>query len=73
MISKWRYTNQTKYHENLFSGSRVHADRQTDVQTDWQMDMMKLTDAFHNLGHTPDQHIQPCMCLLFPSSDEQDT
>ena len=42
-----------KFHENLFSGSRVVPCGQTDRQTDRQTDMTKLTVAFGNFANAP--------------------
>ena len=45
-----------KFLEDPFSESRVPCG-QTDGLTDRQTAMMRLTFAFQNSGHTPDQHM----------------
>jgi len=57
MITKWQYTKPNQISRNPFSGSQVVPCGQTDGRTDCQTDMVKLTVAFRNYVHAPDQHI----------------
>ena len=48
-LTDFRNITQTKFRENLSSGSRVVSCRRADTQ----MDTMKLTVAFCNFANTP--------------------
>jgi len=57
-------SNFTKIH--LVEGGLLCEGRDMDGLTDRKM--MKLMVAFNIFGHTPDYHIESCMCFVFIST-----